>query len=1244
MNRSPGWPNLLGLVDPDPDNPDGLRTALGHPPGWAVFQRSLFSDATVYGGDDWAGLSDAGTAIICCLEWEPGSGGTVPGLERLPVFASRCREYVQGTRGCHIWVVGDEPNRSSQWPGATADPHPGMEGTLEVLPPRYLTGRYGQLPGHVASATADNTRPITPEHYAECLKKVGAAIRSVPDHDEDLILCAAVAPWNTDFRNSENPSGDWIGYFEAVCAGLGSDDLQGFALHTATSGSELGEITTEERLAFPFAARRRGFRAYLDFVHAIPPRFHHLPAFITEVSQLEPWANIDSGWTTAACTDIQAHNRTRIQNPVRCAALYTWNRESPWTLRDKPLVAADIARSIAALEVRRHQDALLPVSWSRVEVSDRKKPDQALKATLAFENAGLATLAASGDTPTRLSCMLGSTDPVTGDCAIEADHRIPLPGDIDPGQECEVSLELPLPAAAAELTLFIGIIPAGFLWSAAVVEDAIQVPLRPAREEPEEATEPSEPAAAASAESATETSDEEPATEPTAEPGDAADEFPDLAVEPPPATEPAAAEPETDSAFPDPVGQDGAVDDESAEAPKPAGKPGGAPVAPSPAVIDLSAFFGRPPGASAARSLSDVTRVVFVESRFDGDPPISEVGSHFTEQGYEQVPVHFLLPEPDCAYQIHKAEHNPIPYAANLTSAVVLSLPRVQGHTHGWLSRFDELAGTVFQVLATVFDDNPPLELEVGVDTLDGDVAFKSGAGEHLEDICLLLSSRWADDMDSRVPLKFVPVELPLEGSPPETQASSRVETSPDAALPEADSMQWGHPAPPPVPGPSAVEVPPHVPPADLPEPDTVQPAIPAEPPAPAGTPLLEFDDESGFVALERDAARWLNIRFSHLQATSICLWVSGEDGTLPLAQFRRIHRLAAPDMYFHYVVEPAGRILDTGRPGTARENLPRKYREAIHVCLRGRGPHPQRDKEQLEACSDLLAELLHCPAIAARHQAIEGQLSDVLLVGSRRWQHGPAWTDAATTRANAFIEDREPADIRDEHARAVPPHPSNPMPDGTAVSDQENRAFPDRVPSTPGTGPGTSIVDAPAIIDRVGTIPRHPVLDFPRRQCSAIRQIVVHHSGFPSHVSPHDMAESLILDQLAMDGTEPGLPYHFVVRIDGTVEQIHDLAVACHSTHDDHDSIVAVCLAGTFSQGINPTPLQLEQAGHLIAWLVQTCYLSEADVAGHRDVDPFEDFCPGEEWNAGRNWGQTLRYQVSRHLAGNPVEAGLVA
>ncbi|MCY3659203.1 MAG: peptidoglycan recognition family protein, partial [Caldilineaceae bacterium] len=194
--------------------------------------------------------------------------------------------------------------------------------------------------------------------------------------------------------------------------------------------------------------------------------------------------------------------------------------------------------------------------------------------------------------------------------------------------------------------------------------------------------------------------------------------------------------------------------------------------------------------------------------------------------------------------------------------------------------------------------------------------------------------------------------------------------------------------------------------------------------------------------------------------------------------------------------------------------------------------------------------------------------------------------------------------------------------------------------PDSSVTGQGGGGIDAPPIVDRVGTIPKHPVLDFPTRQLSAIRQIVVHHSGFPSHVTPHAMAESLVLDQLAMDGTEPGLPYHFFVQVDGTVEQIHDLSVACHSTQEGHDRIVAVCLAGTFSQGINPTPLQLEHAGHLIAWLLQTCYLSEADIVGHRDVDPFEEVCPGEEWSSGNNWSQTLRYHISRHLSGNPADA----
>ena len=1230
MNRSPGWPNLLGLVEPDPKDPGGLQTALGHPPGWAVFQRSLFNDATVYQSDDWTGLSDAGTAVICCLEWEPGSSGTVPGLEHLPAFASRCREYVQGTQGCHIWVVGDEPNRSSQWPGAAADPHPDAEGTLEVLPPRYLPGRYSQLTGQGPPESTSDAQPITPEQYAECLKQAGTAIRSVPDHEDDLILCAAMAPWNADFRDPDNPSGDWIHYFETVCAALGADDLQGFALHAATSGSDLGEITIEERLAFPFAGRRRGFRAYLDFIHAIPPRFHHLPVFITEVSRLEPWSNDDNGWTGTAMADIQSHNRTRIQNPIRCAALYTWNSKSPWTLRGKPLLAADIARSIAALEVRRYQDSLLPIAWTRVEVPARMEPDGPLTANLAFENAGTEPLAASGDAPVRISCMLGSTDPVSGNCMVEADRRFPLPNDIGPGQGCEVSIELQAPADATDITLFIGIVPAGFLWSATVVEDAIQVPLR---QEPEEEVEPVKATAADSSGHGAGKPDAEPAAaledteEPTRDPE--AKPLPTLEMTAAPETDivPEDQEASEPEAFTD-NGQEKPPDPVS-ECPEPE-------VREPPAVIDLSAFFHRPSESSAIRALADVTRVVFVESRFDGDPPINEVTDHFAKQGYKQVPLHFLLTEPDCAYQFHKAEHNPIPYAANLTSAVVLSLPKVQGDTHGWLSRFDELADTVFEVLATIFNGNPPPKLEVGVDTLDGDLGFKSGAGDHLEDICLLLSSRWADDVDNPVPLTFVPVALPLEGSPPIAREPDPAEASPEmeTEIPDTDTMPREHTGFAPVPEPD-----PSVETRQDTMPDPTEPDI-TETAAAGIEPVLTFDDDSGFVQLERDSARWLNLRFSHLQATSVCLWVSGENGTLPLAQLRRIHNMAASEVYCHYVVEPSGRILDTGRPAAAREHLPPKFQDAIHIYLRGRGPHPQRDLEQLHACSSLLAELLHCPAIADRRQTIGGDLADVLLVGSSRWQHGPAWTDGVTATVSQVDVDRDPAAGSEHHPLEMQPHSADPLPSAGAETDEPDRVPRTEPPALSGHGQGVGSIDAPPIVDRVGTIPKHPILDFPKRRLSAIRQIVVHHSGFPSHVTPHAMAESLVLDQLATDGTEPGLPYHFVVQVDGTVEQIHDLSVACHSTQDGHDSIVAVCLAGTFSQGINPTPLQLEHAGHLIAWLLQTCYLSEADIAGHRDVDPFEEVCPGEEWSTGHNWGQTLRYHVSRHLSGNPADA----
>ena len=49
-------------------------------------------------------------------------------------------------------------------------------------------------------------------------------------------------------------------------------------------------------MAPPFQGRHQHFRTYTDFLNAVPATMRHLPVFLTEVGQVQPWVNQNSGW------------------------------------------------------------------------------------------------------------------------------------------------------------------------------------------------------------------------------------------------------------------------------------------------------------------------------------------------------------------------------------------------------------------------------------------------------------------------------------------------------------------------------------------------------------------------------------------------------------------------------------------------------------------------------------------------------------------------------------------------------------------------------------------------------------------------------------------------------------------------------------------------------------------------------------------------------------------------------------
>ena len=202
-------------------------------------------------------------------------------------------------------------------------------------------------------------QPITPELYADCYARCRTAIRSLGGHEDDLVLVAAIAPWNDDTRYEGNEWGDWALYFRDVLELLGPEGCDGFALHAYTHHADPRLIRSSATLDGPFAGRHAEFRVYRDFLQAVPQVMRHLPAFITEADPTEPWPRPEGsrrrtegpgglpggnpsggGWIRAVYDEIDEWNRAQRvsagSQPVCCVALYRWEGEDGPNLRGNP--------------------------------------------------------------------------------------------------------------------------------------------------------------------------------------------------------------------------------------------------------------------------------------------------------------------------------------------------------------------------------------------------------------------------------------------------------------------------------------------------------------------------------------------------------------------------------------------------------------------------------------------------------------------------------------------------------------------------------------------------------------------------------------------------------------------------------------------------------------------------------------------------------------------------------------------
>jgi hypothetical protein len=290
---------LYGLHDPY----DRDLFAYTGKTGWVLFTERVVSGAGNTGYEDWARNHYYG--VIARLNNDYGGTGTIPTPDQYDTFAAQCAQWVRNSRGCHIWVIGNEMNNPREWP-------------------------HGQ--------------PIQPEQYADCFNRARAAIKSV--QPEAMVVPGAVDP----YQGPQMSCLEWLTRMFNHIA-----DLDGIALHCYTQGYEPPLVTDLTRFDDdPLRWQYYHLRCYTTFMDVIPPHWRAKPVYITETDPhgTSPWAGGQNGWVQAAYAEINRWNQQPHAQQIQALVLYRWSRDDIYSISDKPGVQNDIRATIANSDVR----------------------------------------------------------------------------------------------------------------------------------------------------------------------------------------------------------------------------------------------------------------------------------------------------------------------------------------------------------------------------------------------------------------------------------------------------------------------------------------------------------------------------------------------------------------------------------------------------------------------------------------------------------------------------------------------------------------------------------------------------------------------------------------------------------------------------------------------------------------------------------------------------------------------------
>jgi len=374
-------------------------------PGWIVFTEGIGSDANDKSGRDYRKWAEQGLGVIVRLNNGYHPGGTIPNQDKYADFAQRCANFAENSQGARIWIIGNEMNFAIERPPRVSAnleqqptsplPPPDVDPTapertipVKVSTPRWLSvfkrilplqqqepvrvpkeqgdpGYHGNtsrfnviydpasaqphaLPDDIDGSSVDaemlsdgDGEVITPEMYARCYTLCRHKILAVTGHGIDRVLVGAVAPWNNQTRYAGNENGDWVKYFRDILLLLGAEGCDGITIHTYTHGSDPNLVTSDAKMNPPFDNRQFHFRAYQDFVKAVPASMKYLPIYCTETDQDEVWKDENNSWVQRAYGEINWWNKQAGNQQIHNLILYRWPNIDKWVIEGKQGVIQD---------------------------------------------------------------------------------------------------------------------------------------------------------------------------------------------------------------------------------------------------------------------------------------------------------------------------------------------------------------------------------------------------------------------------------------------------------------------------------------------------------------------------------------------------------------------------------------------------------------------------------------------------------------------------------------------------------------------------------------------------------------------------------------------------------------------------------------------------------------------------------------------------------------------------------------